>query len=309
MLFGGCITLVRILRFGVAWFFIVLTTQVLAQEQLLDLELRESVFKIDVTVSDLFGKKETKPIVITVFRPPGEGKFPLLILNHGRSAKDKRQLQNRHRYLSQARWFVEQGFVVMVPTRVGYGESFSSFDPEFTNACRDNVRLDIKDQALLQQIEATLEFARTLPYVDTSKFLIAGQSLGGYITVTMASKNLPGLVGGINFSGGFGGDPNRRKGNPCGYHVWEQTLKSSGNDLNVPILWIYWKNDWYWGEDIPRRWFAAFLDGGGSGEFVQLSELASDGHFGFSRDMKRWTDAVGEFLRTIPIELKPVVLK
>lgn len=280
-----------------------------ANEQLLDTELRETVSKVEVTVSDPFGRTETKPIVITVFRPPGEGKFPLLILNHGRAVESKRHLQTRQRYLSQARWFVERGFVVLVPTRVGYGETFSSFDPEFTNACRGGVRLDVKDLALLRQIEATLDFAKTLPFADTSKWLIAGQSLGGYTTVTIARKNLPGLVGGINFAGGYGGDPDRRRGNSCAPDAWEQSLKSPSTTSSVPTLWIYWKNDWYWGEDIPRKWFEAFLAGGGKGEFIQLSALAADGHLGFSRDMKRWTEQVSGFLSKLPLELRQITLK
>lgn len=298
-----------ILRFGFALLLMAVGSLGSAQVIPMDAELRETVAKVDVTLIDIFGRKETKPVVITVFRPPVEGRFPLLILNHGRAVEAQRHLQTRQRYLSQTRWFVERGFVVLIPTRVGYGETFSSFDPEFVNACRGGVRLDLKDQALLSQIEATLEFARTLPYVDATKWLIAGQSLGGYTAVTIARKNLPGLVGGINFAGGFGGDPDRRRGNPCDFYVWEQMLKLPSSNPSVPTLWVYWKNDFYWGDEIPQKWFTAFQNGGGKGEFIQLPRISGDGHLGFSRDMKSWADVVTEFLSKLPIELKQVVLK
>jgi hypothetical protein len=41
----------------------------------------------------------------------------------------------RFRYEQQARYFVGKGFVVMVPTRVGYGETYDGFDPETSGGC------------------------------------------------------------------------------------------------------------------------------------------------------------------------------
>jgi dienelactone hydrolase len=277
-----------------------------SQEQL-DRELRESIVRVDATVSDFFSRSETKPVVITIFRPPGEGKFPLVILNHGRAVEATRHLQGRQRFSLQARWFVERGFVVMVPTRIGYGETFSSFDPEFVDACRA-VRLEKKDEALYRQIMAVYDYAKTQDYVETSRWLIAGQSLGGYTTVTIARRAPEGLVGAINFSGGYGGDPENRKGNSCNPQAWETSLARKVSDASVPILWLYWKNDWYWGESTPQKWFKSFQNSGGQGQFVHFSPIRGDGHTGFSQDQKHWAPVVEQFLQTLPLSLTPVAL-
>jgi dienelactone hydrolase len=274
----------------------------------LDQELRESIARVDVAVTDLFSRTETKPVVMTIFRPPGEGKFPLLILNHGRAVEAKRHLQGRQRFTTQARWFVERGFVVMVPTRIGYGETYTPFDPEYVGACRQNPTLDRKDEALYRQIMAAYDYAKRLDYVDASRWLIAGVSLGGYASVVIARRAPDGLLGAINFSGGYGGDPENRKGNSCSPQAWETSLANKVSDRAAPNLWIYWKNDWYWGETTPQKWFNAFQTGGGKGEFIHLNPIRGDGHAGFIEDQKNWTPVVEQFLQALPLSLAPVAL-
>jgi dienelactone hydrolase len=278
------------------------------QQEAIDDELRESIIKIDVTVTDLFSRTETMPLVITTFRPPGEGKHPLLILNHGRSKESERHKPKRQRLWAQARWFVEQGFVVMVPTRIGYGETYSSFDPEYSNACR-GVNLRYKDDALFTQIMATVEFSKSLSYVDTTAWLIAGQSLGGYTAMTIARRSPDGLIGAINFSGGYGGDPDNRRGNSCGAYAWEIELKDKKMERKVPTLWIYWKNDWYWGNATPQDWFKAYKSSGALGNFFHLNEINGDGHRGFSRDGKNWSQVVKPFINSLSLQLQSVHLR
>ena len=41
-------------------------------------DMREEIVHIDVTVKDMFGRQETRPMPITIFRPPGDGPFPLV---------------------------------------------------------------------------------------------------------------------------------------------------------------------------------------------------------------------------------------
>ena len=118
-------------------------------QESLDAEMRESIEEIQVTVRDMYSRSETKPVIVTIFRPPVEGKSPLLILNHGRAYDaEQRSRQSRQRMLEQARWFVAQGFVVLVPTRIGYGAT-SDFDPEWTGSC-SNRYLDASEMAVQQ---------------------------------------------------------------------------------------------------------------------------------------------------------------
>jgi len=169
-------------------------TSALAQEPR-DTELRESVVSIDITLADLYSRSETRPLIVTVFRPPGDGVHPVLIFNHGRPAiGSKFKEMGRQRFHSVARFFTAQGFVVMVPTRVGYGQTHSSFDPEYAGPCLTQ-QLKSREEAVSRQVMATLEFARTQDYVDGKPLIVAGLSVGGFTAITVANRAPEGLVG------------------------------------------------------------------------------------------------------------------
>jgi dienelactone hydrolase len=266
-----------------------------AQTQELNAALSESIHRVEVQVADRFNKQEAKSVVITSFKPLGAGPFPLLILNHGRATANRRHTQGRQRFVEQARWFVERGFAVLVPTRIGYGETYSDFDPEDSDACR-SPQLAVLDEAMMRQTLAVLEFARTQRHISVQRWLLAGQSVGGYLTVSVARRAPPGLAGAINFAGGYGGNPESRRGSPCGAWAWERSLASPGHTGKVPMLWLYWDDDWYWGNEIPKRWFDAYRSGGGIGEFVAMPAIQGDGHAGFRNDLRNWSAPVEKFV-------------
>ena len=132
-------------------------------------------------------------------------------MSHGRATTERRAQQARQRFEPLARYLVSMGFVVLVPTRVGYGDTYGDFDPEDHGGC-NAMRVEPVATAASDQVIAALSFARTLPYVDASRWVAMGQSVGGLTTVAVAWRNPPGLVGAINFAGGSGGDPERRPG-------------------------------------------------------------------------------------------------
>ena len=258
-------------------------------------DLREEVQRIPVTVKDLYGREETKNIAVTIFRPAGEGPHPLAILSHGRATTDRRAQQGRQRFEHQARYLVSLGFAVLVPTRVGYGDTYGDFDPEDSGACnRKNMEPMFK--AASDQVLATLEHAKTLPYVDTSRWIALGVSVGGFTTLAVASRNPPGLVGAINFAGGAGGDPERRSANPCLPSNLDRQLAGMGAQTKLPNLWLYWENDRYWGSEIPKRWAKAWEDGGGVLQFHSLPAVGADGHSGMGADMNTWVPLFEAYL-------------
>ena len=162
-----------------------------AAERAPAVDLREELLKVRVTVKDMYGRAETREIPVTIYRPADDAKHPLVVFNHGRATTDKRAMQGRSRPEQQARWLVKKGFVVMAPTRVGYADNFGDFDPEFSGNCNDR-RMEAMHQAPVDQVLATVELARTLPYVDASRWVVMGQSLGGQTSVaTVARSSTP----------------------------------------------------------------------------------------------------------------------
>jgi len=259
-------------------------------------DLHEQVFRIPVSVQDLYRRREQRQIPVTVFKPAGDGPFPMVVLNHGRATSAEKMAQpSRFRFEQQARYFVGKGFVVMVPTRVGYGETFDGFDPETNGGCTQP-RIEPMSLAASDQVLAVVEFARSLPFVDAARWWVMGQSVGGLTTVATTWRNPPGLQGAVNFAGGTGGDPVARPGRSCAAAQIEQLWKSRAAQAKAPMLWLYWENDLFWGAQAPRDWHRAWVEGGGQAEFHQLSAVGPDGHSGFGIDMDRWVPLVDAFL-------------
>lgn len=259
------------------------------------LDLREGQLKLPVTVQDFYGRRETRTITVTTFRPAGDGPFPLLVLNHGRAALDRRANQGRQRFEPQARYFVSLGFAVFVPTRVGYGDTYAEYDPEFGGGCR-TLQPGPASQAAADQVLATVDLARTLPWVDATRWVTMGASVGGLTTLAVAARNPPGLVAAVNFAGGHGGRPDTHPGEPCSPGALAALWRQQAAGTAVPTLWLYWANDRYWGAEWPARWAAAWQEGGGKAEFHALPAAGTDGHQGFSSQMDQWVPIVEAYL-------------
>lgn len=258
-------------------------------------DLAEAVHLVPVVVPGPRGDEVRLNIPVTVFRPRGEGRFPLAVVSHGRGGPEDRRRMGRSRYEALARYLVDKGFAVAVPTRAGYGETFGRADPEDMRGCTAaEIRAAV--DAAAAQVLATVEHLGTLPWVDATRWLALGQSVGGITTLAVAARNPAGLVAAVNFAGGSGGNPDRRPGNPCRPDQHEQVWRERAAGASVPTLWLYWENDRYWGAEWPQRWAQAWRDGGGRVEFHQFPPAGRDGHAGFAIDMDRWVPVVEPWL-------------
>ena len=271
-------------------------------------DMREEVLRTPVTVTNMFGRQETRSMPVTVFRPAGDGPHPLLVLNHGRAGGDKRAAQGRARFENTARYLVGKGFVVMVPTRIGYWETYGDFDPEEYGSC-SRPNYGPRHKAVVDQVLATVALAKTLPFVDASRWVVAGVSVGGVTAVATVGRNPPGLVGGINFSGGSGGNPDATPGRPCRPDILGKEWEILAKTATAPMLWLYWQNDLYWGEEVPQQWHQAWVGAGAKADFKSMAAIATDGHFGMDRDMDHWLPLVDVFLNDLGFKQPAIVLR
>src|SRR5690606_36108352 len=88
-----------------------------AQAQSFDATLNEQVVMVPVHTASGQVEPET-----TIFRPPGNGPVPLVVMNHGKE-RGKPAEQKRDRFLSLSREFVKRGYAVVVPMREGFSGS------------------------------------------------------------------------------------------------------------------------------------------------------------------------------------------
>ena len=259
--------------------------------------LLEEQLNVPVKVTVAGGKVIERTLTVMVFSDANNPRpAPVMILNHGRSGQASgRRAVGRARFTEASRFFVERGFIVAVPTRIGYGVTGGE-DIEFTGDCGS------KDYppgyaAAAQQTLAVLEKVRQRADAAKDRTVVAGISFGGTTAITIAALKTPGVQAAINFAGGGGGNPVQRPQNPCGQPALKRMFADYGKTARIPTLWIYAENDMFFGPKLPRQWFDAFRKEGGKGEFVLYPPHGEDGHGLFTRAPRVWQPRVAEFLQ------------
>lgn len=258
----------------------------------------EEVVEVPVSVKTIYGQETHQSIKVTIFRDDQREKSPFLVLNHGRPASpaDFAKIK-RARFSAASKYFVSKGFVVLVPTRVGYGDSGGP-DVEYSGRCDSRNYPPVYATSAMQTV-ATLRYAANLPYVDSTKGIVVGQSFGGATAIALASMKIPGLIGAVNFAGGGGGNPVDSPERPCSPYRLASLFEDYGKTSSIPTLWLYSENDRYFGKDLPREWFGKFIKAGGNGKFIQLPPYKEDGHPSFTGNPDAWKPAFEEFLAQI----------
>ena len=144
----------------------------------------------------------------TLFKPDGDGPFPLAVINHGQ-APGNPVFQERARFLVATREFVRRGYAVALPMRMGFSKSSGAYA---SGGC--NIAANGELQA--QWVDGVLEWLRAQPYVDAERIVLIGQSHGGLTTMALGARNPAGVRGLINFAGGL-----KYTDSGC---IWENSL-------------------------------------------------------------------------------------
>jgi dienelactone hydrolase len=260
-------------------------------------KLVQSIINVPVKVTNAYGKTIEQDAVVTVFHDDTTPKpRPIALINHGRSVKpEERAAFGRSTAITNARWFAAMGFMVVVPTRLGYGVTGGE-DVEDTGGCNNKNYPPGYEAAAVQTMQV-LEAIRQRPDVLPNRTLILGQSFGGSTAITVAAKNPPGVLATINFAGGGGGNSETHPQQPCGTNRLKAMFATYGETARIPTLWVYTENDQWMGHKFPREWFDAFKAKGGVGQFALFPPNGKDGHGLFSQDPKVWRPTAIEFLR------------
>jgi dienelactone hydrolase len=262
--------------------------------------LHEDVFRLPVKVADATGARVEHTIVVTVFSDPANPKpAPVLVLNHGRGVDAATNAaMGRARYGDASRFLVQQGFIVAVPTRIGYGITGGP-DVEISGTCRRKHYAPGYDAAAAQTLAVLAAVReRWKSSASQDRAVVMGQSYGGTTAATVAALNPAGVQAAINFAGGGGGNPKTQPQKPCDPAQLERLFREYGATAKVPMLWVYTENDMYFGPVYPRNWHAAYTRAGAKAEFVQFPAQGEDGHSLFTRFPDLWQPKVAAFLQS-----------
>lgn len=246
-------------------------------------------------------------VAATILRPDGAGPFGAVVLNHGvpGSARERMRESPAVDFNAAAPVFARRGYVVIMPLRRGFGVTGGPF-AEDAGPCRDPDYMRAEAEAS-QDVMAAYDYARSLPYVDGNRMILAGQSAGGVVSIFAAGTRAPkGLMAVLAFAAGRGGNPDLRPGTPCAVEPVAKVFETIGAKVSVPVLLHYAENDKYFGPETTRLWYDRFTAAGAKADYVMQPAFGRDGHylFGDIVGVRYWLPAVERFLakHAVPFE-------
>ena len=237
-----------------------------------------------------------------VVRPDRPGRFPLVIMTHGTPGGwDDAFFRNIARraptaFNTPAVALAQRGYATLSVMRRGFGRSGGSYSEELLKPCDYLAAARVAADDIVVAMAA----ARREPWVDPDHILLLGHSTGGLAMLAVAERNPAGVMGILNFDGGF--HAMAKPGEACGPERLVGTVVALGRTARVPALWLYAENDQSYSPELARQMFAAYTAGGAPARLQVLPPFGSDGHdliLGAASDT--WLPVVEPFLAELKL--------
>ena len=246
-----------------------------------------------------------------VTRPDRAGRFPLAVLVHGtprpgnEPAEAMRARMRPSLMSGPAIAFAQRGYAAVTVLRRGFGRSGGSYAEQTAGSC-DNADPLPSSQASGQDVAAAVASLRGQSWVDPSRVLLVGISTGG-VAVTAAAAGTPaGVVGVLDFAGGRGSAAPDRV---CSPGRLVAALGRLGQTARVPALWVYAENDHFFGPELARRMFEAYVAGGAPARLQMMPPYGSDGPVLLTKAPEEvWWPAVAGFLEGLGLPTRVAIV-
>ena len=213
-----------------------------------------------------------------LFRPPGDGPFPLAVIAHASTQNVLRRAQMpQPEYRALAGWLVGRGFAVLVPERPGHGATGGRY-LEDQGGC-DEADYARAGRATADVIAAAAGVLRKESFIQPDGMIIVGHSAGAWGALALASENPKDVSAIIAFAPGRGGHANDLPNQVCAPHTLISAAAEFGKPARVPVTWLVAANDTYFSPDLSRRMADAFRGSGGKVWFRVLAASGSEGHW------------------------------
>jgi dienelactone hydrolase len=212
-----------------------------------------------------------------LFRPAGDGPFPLAVIVHDSTQNAVRRAQMpQPEYRALAAWLVARGYAVLVPERPGHGATGGKY-LEDQGGC-DDANYSRAGYATADSIKAALSYLRAESFIQTNGAVIIGHSAGAWGALALATEDPKAIAAIIAFAPGRGGHANDQPNQVCAPRALISSAGEFGEDAQVPVTWLVATNDSYFTPDLSRQLADAFRAGGNKVDFRVLPAFGSEGH-------------------------------
>jgi dienelactone hydrolase len=213
-----------------------------------------------------------------LYRPPGDGPFPLALIAHASTQNVLRRAQMpQPEYRALSGWLVARGYAVLVPERPGHGGTGGPY-LEDQGGC-DEANYSRAGYATADSISAALDYLRSESFIRPDGTVVVGHSAGGWGALALASSNPKGVSLIIAFAPGRGGQPNDLPNQVCAPHTLTSSAGEFGEDAQVPVIWLVAANDGFFSPELSKKLADAFRGGGDKVDFRVLGASGSEGHW------------------------------
>jgi len=228
------------------------------------------------------GADPSVPLRATVFRPTEPAaatseyaRRPLVVINHGSDATT-REAVSMPIFYWLSKWFVDRGYVVLLPQRRGHGATGGEF-VEGRDRCGNPDHYGAAN-AGADDIAGALSYMAEQAFIDPSQTIVVGVSTGGWAALALAARNPPGVRLVVNFAGGRGGYAYGQPKTVCAPQRLVEAAGAFGHVSRVPTLWFYANNDSYFGPELATSMANAWQDNGGRVDLRLMPDHGSEGH-------------------------------
>ena len=244
-----------------------------------------------VLIPTIAQNSQTPPVDLeaAIYKPKGKGVFPVVIFNHGSAGGNPKQT---YKWPEQAKYFVSKGFIVIAPMRKGRGQSSgASLESEDKNC--DIASWDKGIQSAMEDLDAVIKFAGSMPEIRQDEIYLLGQSRGGFLSVAYAAEGkFKGKIKSvINFSGGWVA----QKEDQCPLDFNEVAFAQYAEKSTIPMLWLYGAGDPYYGDESVISYHSIFKKNGGVADFHLINDVPNNGHELIEYPDK-WKSLIDDFL-------------
>ncbi|WFU17057.1 prolyl oligopeptidase family serine peptidase [Bradyrhizobium sp. CB3481] len=212
-----------------------------------------------------------------LFRPPGDGPFPLAVIAHATTQNVLRRAQMpQPEYRALAAWLVGRGFAVLVPERSGHGAGGKYLEDQ--GGC-DEADYARAGRATADEIAAAIGLLRQQSFIRPEGAVVIGHSAGAWGALVLAGDDPSNVVAIIAFAPGRGGHANDLPGKVCAPHTLISAAGEFGKAARTTVTWLVAANDSYFPPAFSRQLADAFRAGGGRVDFHVLPAHGSEGHW------------------------------